>query len=200
MLWLTVCIVMILLLILHLESIQVDYTTAFIQAPINKNIYVEMPRGYKEKGKVYKLKRGLYGLKQAAHNFFLYLQEKLEEQKFQQSNLNACLFLHKKMIVLVYVDDCIFFAPKKQDILDMLNKLRDSGLKMEPEQDIAGFLGVLINKDEEKGTLKMVQTGLIQRSIEAMGLSSSKMNQTPAKKIPLVADKSSEPCNEAFNF
>ena len=104
------------------------------------------------------------------------------------------------MIVLVYVDDCIFFAPKKQDILDMLNKWRDSGLKMEPEQDIAGFLGVLINKDEEKGTLQMVQNGLIQQSIEAMGLSSSKIKQTPAKKIPLVADKSGEPCNEAFNF
>ena len=58
---------------------------------------------------------------------------KLEKQGFKQSKHDACLFIHPKMIVLVYVDDCIFFAPNKQDILTMLNNLRKQGLKMEPE-------------------------------------------------------------------
>ena len=74
---------MILSLILCLESVQVDYTLAFIQAPIDDNVYVEMPRGHREHGKVFKLKRNLYGLKQAARNFFLFLKGKLEEQGFK---------------------------------------------------------------------------------------------------------------------
>ena len=101
--WLTVRIV---------ESVQVDYTAAFIQAPIEDKVYVKMPRGYKEKGKVYKLNRGLYGLKQAAR-FVSYTYKKSQRN----------LFLHKNMLVLVYVDDCIFFEKKKEDILDMLSTL-----------------------------------------------------------------------------
>ena len=40
--WLTVRIVMVLALILHLESVQVDYTAAFIQAPI-QDVFVKLP-------------------------------------------------------------------------------------------------------------------------------------------------------------
>ena len=120
-----------------------------------------MPQGYSEKGKVYKLNRGLYGLKQAARNFFLYLQEKLEDQGFRQRNLDACLFLHKHMLVLVYVENCIFFAANKESITTMLDKLQHAGLEMEPEQDIAGILGVLMKRHSESGMMELTQTGLI---------------------------------------
>ena len=69
-------------LLLNLQSVQVDYTAAFPQAPLIDDVYVEMPRWFKEKNKVYKLKRNLYGLKQAARNFYEHLKEKLEAQKF----------------------------------------------------------------------------------------------------------------------
>ena len=46
--WLTVHIIMILSLILQIKVVQVDYTTAFIQAPITDKVYVKMPHGYKE--------------------------------------------------------------------------------------------------------------------------------------------------------
>ena len=49
---------------------KVDYTAEFIQAPIKEDIYVEIPRGYREHNQVYKLKRGLYGLKKAARDTF----------------------------------------------------------------------------------------------------------------------------------
>ena len=61
--WLTVCLVFTIALLLKLQSIQVDYTAAFPQAPLTNDVFIEMPRGYKEKNKVYKLKRNLYGLK-----------------------------------------------------------------------------------------------------------------------------------------
>ena len=61
--WLTVRIVMILALILRLESVQVDYTAAFIQTPIQDDVFVELPRRFKEEGMVLKLNQGLYGLK-----------------------------------------------------------------------------------------------------------------------------------------
>jgi hypothetical protein len=37
---------------------------AFIHAPIDEDMYVDMPRGFSESGKILKLKKSLYGLKQ----------------------------------------------------------------------------------------------------------------------------------------
>ena len=108
--WLTVQLIFVIALVLNLQSVQVDYTAAFVQAPLEDDVYVDMPRDFRETNQVYKLKRYLYGLKQAAQNFYQHLKQKLLAQGFRESKLDVCLFLHNNMIVLVYVDDCIFFA------------------------------------------------------------------------------------------
>ena len=58
---------------LNLESMQVDYTSAFLHAGIDQEVFIEMPRGYKDPGKVLKLTKSLYGLKQSPRNFFLHM-------------------------------------------------------------------------------------------------------------------------------
>jgi len=42
--------------ILGLNTKQVEYTCAFVHAPIVEDVYVWMPRGFQEDGKVLKLK------------------------------------------------------------------------------------------------------------------------------------------------
>jgi len=148
---------------------------------------------------VYKLNRGLYGLKQSASNFSLYLQENLDKKGFIQRKHDACLFLHPKMIFLVYVDDCILFAPDRNKTLQMIEILRDSDLNMELEQDMVGFLGFLINKTSD-GKLEMLQTGLIDRIISVLGIDGGNEKETPAKQKPLVAEKEGEPFNETFSY
>jgi Reverse transcriptase (RNA-dependent DNA polymerase) len=60
--WNTVRLVLILSLILGLESKQVDYSAAFVHAPIgDKEVFVAMPRGFSQPGKVLRLKKSLYG-------------------------------------------------------------------------------------------------------------------------------------------
>ena len=64
--WQTVRLLLILAMKLNLCTKQVDYTAAFVQAPITESVYVEAPRGFSESGnKVLKLNQCLYGLKQA---------------------------------------------------------------------------------------------------------------------------------------
>ena len=93
-----------------------DYTTAFLHAPITDEVYVEMPQGFREPGKVLKLKRSLYGLKQSPRNFYKHLKGQLESVGFIQSNVDACLFISEKVILVVYVDDTLLFAPKPEFI------------------------------------------------------------------------------------
>ena len=49
----------------NLKIKQMDVKTAFLYRPIDQELYVIIPKGYKEVGKVCRLKKALYGLKQS---------------------------------------------------------------------------------------------------------------------------------------
>ena len=61
-----------------------------------------------------KLNKHLYGVKQAAYNWFEILKDGLHVRGFEnQSSSDPCRFFSKDEIVLVYyVDDCIVFSRK----------------------------------------------------------------------------------------
>ena len=89
------------------------------------------------------------------------MKEKLENTGLkQQTNLDQCLFMSSKVIALVYVDDTILFSPKGEYIDEVIEKLRDGGVTLEEEDDIAGFLGVKITRDDSKGTITLTQEHL----------------------------------------
>jgi Reverse transcriptase (RNA-dependent DNA polymerase) len=92
---------------------QVDYTTAFAQAELNEETYVEYPRFFEyKKGEDYvlRLKKNLYGLRQAPQTFYKKLKQGLRECKWVQSKTKACLFLKPGVLCVVYVDDTIIGA------------------------------------------------------------------------------------------
>jgi hypothetical protein len=76
--WTTVRLLLVLSQVLNLSTKQVDYTAAFIHPPINNIVYVEMPRGFSEPGKVLQLRKSLYGLEQSLRIFFKHLKSNLE--------------------------------------------------------------------------------------------------------------------------
>ena len=68
---------------------------------------------------------------------------------FKQSEVNPCLVISEKVICLVYVDDTLFFSPNLSDIDRVLKKLKGLKIELNIEDDVAGFLGVLIKKLDE---------------------------------------------------
>jgi hypothetical protein len=112
--WMMVRLMLILSMILGLATKQVDYTAAFVQAPIDRDpdwdqlspseqerhgVFLNIPQGFKEPGKVLRLKRSLYGLKQSPHNFFAHLKEKLELIGFESiADVDPCLFISDNII------------------------------------------------------------------------------------------------------
>jgi hypothetical protein len=145
--WTSVHLLLILSAILGLSTKQVDYTAAFVHAPIDKDpnwdslsseekarsgVYLQMPRGFYQPGKVLKLKRSLYGLRQSPRNFFQHLKAKLESIGFEANdNINPCLFILDKVICLVYVNNTLFFSPKEEFINEVIDKLSKSDLDLE---------------------------------------------------------------------
>ena len=94
-----------------------DVTNAFTQSDIDKVIYVEPPKGYPQSDPnglpcVLKLRKALYGTKQASRMWQLKLRKYLvESMNFINSTHDPCLFSRRVsdsiIVVGVYVDDII---------------------------------------------------------------------------------------------
>ena len=70
-------------------------------------VYVEMPLGFRQKGKVLKLKRTLYGLKQSPRAFWQYLSRAMAAIGMEVSKMDPCLFVGEKVTAVVFVDDIL---------------------------------------------------------------------------------------------
>ena len=103
---------------------QVDYTNAFTEAELQKEVYIESPKGFQRTDKrdlVLKFLKSLYGLKQAPKSFFDKLSNGLLERGFLQSNLDKFLFVMKYLICVVYVDDKIIAGPDSSAVEELIS-------------------------------------------------------------------------------
>ncbi len=76
------------------------------------------------------------------------------------------------------------------------------GVALEQEDDAAGFLGVKMERDSNTGLLKMKETGLIERVVEALGLDDGYAwgKHTPAETKPLVKDEDGVAAAKGFSY
>ena len=64
-------------------------------------VYLEMPQGFQEEGKVLKLKKSIYGLRQSPRLWGEFLAKHLREVGFRAATeVDACLFIADKVICL----------------------------------------------------------------------------------------------------
>lgn len=104
------------------ETCQIDVSNAFLHGDLLKEVYMKLPMGYVGQGesiqnvcssssKVCKLKKSLYGPKQALIQSFSKLSSALISFCYQQSKADYSLFFKKDSseftAVLVYVDDLL---------------------------------------------------------------------------------------------
>jgi hypothetical protein len=127
--WSTVCTMMVLSTKLGLKSAQADITGAFVHADLGKDehIYVRQPRGMSRgPDLVLKLKKSVYGLRQAPWYFFKHLTKRLELCGLKQSNKDPCLFIGAKVITVIYVDDILFYARDDKEITKVITSLQNN--------------------------------------------------------------------------
>jgi len=96
-----------------LELKLIDFMLAFPQADLDIDIWMELPIRFQmiedpDHSQLYmlKLKKNLYGLKQASFNWYEKMQDGLKDRGFKPSKVDQCLYMKDGMVILVYVDDC----------------------------------------------------------------------------------------------
>lgn len=121
-------------LILH----QMDVKTAYLHAPIDREIYMEQPEGYERRSKtgeklICKLQKSLYGLKQSGRNWNAMLHSFLCTNGFTQNPADHCVYTkekgNEKVILLVWVDDLII-AANNESVLKNVKRMLTENFKM----------------------------------------------------------------------
>lgn len=107
---------------------QMDAITAFLQGDLSEEIYLEQPDGFDDNsGRVCKLNRAIYGLKQAGRQWSNKLNEKLQSFGLEKCVQDPCISYSKttNLIVAIYVDDFLIFYKFDNELMELKNRLCD---------------------------------------------------------------------------
>ena len=153
------------------EAQIIDIETAFLEGVLEEEIYMQIPKGYREAleneadNECLLLEKPIYGLVQAARQFWKKMVAILKELGFLGGHADPCLYTrtNKKgtVIVIMYVDD--FLCVGDHETLDELeDDIRAAKLTFKVEHGLKDYLscGIVLNKEKTEGYL--VQPHLIK--------------------------------------
>jgi transposase InsO family protein len=160
---------------------QYDVKSAFLNGDLQEEIFMKPPPGTNYNGKVCKLVKSLYGLKQAANVWNAKLHESLVKRGCVQNETDNCLYLYtsggESVHLLAHVDD-ILAATSSEKVLDdlMASVGEDFGLKCMGEAK--EYLGIKLDRDND-GNFRIWQPNFIKTIIEEAGQTSAKTSRFP---------------------
>ena len=187
---------------------QIDFSNAFVQAPLDKDVYVALPpmfedkSGLPNKGLCLKLNKSLYGMRKAPKLWNDFLEKGLRKAKFTPSHEDPGIYYGRGMALAVYVDDVLFFGPDGNEMESVINELQTDGFELKREKagdDTAyNFLGINITSAD--GTIKLTQHGLIKKFLATVGMSDCNAKQTPCSTTPLGTDADGPHHDESWEY
>ncbi|GKD61004.1 retrovirus-related pol polyprotein from transposon TNT 1-94 [Tanacetum coccineum] len=131
---------------------QIDMKTAFLNGPLKEEVYVAQPDGFVDPDhpeKVYRLRKTLYGLKQASRAWYDELSKFLMSKGFTKGTIDPTLFTLRYgediLSVQIYVDDIIFGSTNPK-FSKRFEKLMHSRFEMSLMGEMKFFLGLQIHQ------------------------------------------------------
>ncbi|KAK8624593.1 hypothetical protein V6N13_089485 [Hibiscus sabdariffa] len=169
------------------EIWQMDVKIAFLNGKLEEDVYMTQPEGFvtlENAGKVCKLQRSIYGLKQASRSWNLRSNEAIQEFGFIRNEDEPCVY--KKFsgsivsFLILYVDDILIIGndiPTLQSIKTCLS----SCFSMKDLGEAAYILGVKIYRDRSRRLLGLSQSTYIDKVLKRFSMEESKRGFLPIR-------------------
>ena len=151
-----------------------DIKAAFLQGKeIERELCLQPPKEFREKGVIWKLKKVVYGLCDASRNWYLKVLEVLESLGMKVSKWDKAVFTYKKEeiegIVLIHVDDLLFFG-SSEFYLEVMSQFKNIFMISREDKQAFKYLGIVLtqNKDgtiilDQKSFLDSMEVDLLQK-------------------------------------
>ena len=199
-----------------LDSLVMDAETAFLYGDIEEEIFMKSPVGMEEidpgssPEDCYQLKKGIYGLCQAARQFWKKFVDTIKKEPFgftvspadpcmlfKENNLGIC-------IIIMYVDDMLVIGEKEQiqEFATMIQK--EFSVKL--QHNLADYLGCEFHMNKEKTQGWLGQPSIIKSLEQKFGETAMKvrLSMTPgtprftARRLENEEDKVSAKDHETY--
>ncbi|CAI7811796.1 unnamed protein product, partial [Closterium sp. NIES-54] len=158
-----------------------DFSTAFLQGSLHEEILLRRPPGFTGSfppGTQWSLRRPVYGLRQAPHEWHDTLRTTLAALGFAPSTADPSLFLRTDTSL------SLFSHPRKRHTCTDLGELRS-------------YLGLQITRDRAQRTITLTQSHMVQQVLQRFDFTYSSPQATPLSTrhslSPLPSDESVEP-------
>lgn len=153
-----------------------DVKSSFLNGELKEEVYVQQPPGFTvagHEGKVLKLRKALYGLRQAPRAWNIKLDRSLRELGFGQCASEYGMYTRgagmSRVVVGAYVDDLIITGATPSDLeafkkeMQRLFRMSDLGL-------LSYYLGIEVK--QQKGFISLGQAAYVKKLIDKAGLGS----------------------------
>ncbi|CAI7812671.1 unnamed protein product [Closterium sp. NIES-54] len=132
---------------------QIDVANAFLYAPVDAEIYVELPHGsHGEPNQVCQLQKSLYRIKQAPRLWQQYLHARLTRIGFKQLPHDQGMYRLSKdddyILLIVYVDDLLYIG-STDSVTTWFEGELEKDLTLTVSSTVTQYLGLNIQEGED---------------------------------------------------
>ena len=171
-----------------MELHQMDVKTAFLNGDLNEEVYMMQPEGFvaNDSGTlVCRLKKSIYGLKQASRQWYLKFHNVVASYGFVENKVDQCIYCkvsgRKFIFLILYVDD-ILLASSDLGLLHEIKRMLSKNFDMKDLGEASFVLGIEIHRNRSCRLLGLSQTAYVDRILERFNMQQCKPGIAPVYK------------------
>jgi hypothetical protein len=162
-----------------------DVKSAYLNGDLEEDIYMTQPQGYQAPGQeqlVCKLRKSLYGLKQAGRTWHTKIDIALKRKNFRTFDADECVYIKRQgdiiTIIALYVDDLLIAC---NSIAELGRLKLDLTAQFDTEDlgEASFLLGIDIRRDRAARTISIGQASYVASILERHGMSDCTPVNTP---------------------
>ncbi|CAI7798451.1 unnamed protein product [Closterium sp. NIES-53] len=183
------------------ELHSLDFSTAFLQGSLHEEIWLRRPPAFTGSfpaGTQWSLRRPVYDLRQAPHEWHDTLRTTLAALGFAPSTVDQSLFLCTDITlspfyILVYIDDFVFATADTEALAHVKSELQKRHTCTDLGE-LTSYLGLRITRDRAQCTITLTQSHMVQQVLQRFGFTYSSPQFTP---LPAGHSFSAPPSDES---